>query len=298
MELTSLRYFVTVARELHFHRAAAKLNMTQAPLSSAIQKLEDELEVKLFERTSRSVKLTDAGRFFLNEAEAVLRRAELARKRLENLRSGGIGRLAIGYNELSLNTFLPRLLARCRTRQPSLQLELRELEAAEQIRGLQEDLLDIGFMRPFGFDLTGLQSQLVIREKYLLIMQTSHPLAEHDEITVEQLSGRSVILFARDVNPAIYDRITAVLTPAAMPAPHFRQDARNKSSMLAMVKAGFGAALLPESICRGPLPGLIARPVNAPLPSVEVMAVWKPERFTGALKNFIALLPKTDSPIR
>ena len=294
MELTSLRYFVTVARELHFHRAAAKLNMTQAPLSSAIQKLEDELEVKLFERTSRSVKLTDAGSFFLGEAEAVLRRAELARKRLENLRSGGIGRLAIGYNELSLNTFLPRLLARCRTRQPALQLELRELEAAEQIRGLQEDLLDIGFMRPFGFDLTGLQSQLVIREKYLLIMQNSHPLAGNDEITVEQLSGRSVILFARDVNPAIYDRITAVLTPAAMPAPQFRQDARNKSSMLAMVKAGFGAALLPESICRGTLPGLTARPVNAPLPSVEVMAVWKPERFSGALKNFIALLPKLE----
>ena len=298
MELTSLRYFVTVARELHFHRAAARLNMTQAPLSSAIRKLEDELEVKLFERTSRSVKLTKAGKIFLEEAEAVLRRAELARKRLENLRSGGTARLAIGYNELSLNTFLPRLLARCRNRQPALQLELRELEAAEQIRGLQEDMLDIGFMRPFGFDLTGLQSQLLIREKYLLVMQNSHPLAEHDEISVEQLSGRSVILFARDVNPAIYDRITAVLTPGRIPAPHFRQDARNKSSMLAMVKAGFGAALLPESICRGPLPGLTVKQLNAPLPSVEVMAVWKPERFSGALKNFIALLPKMEVPER
>ena len=131
MELTTLRYFVTVGKELHFHRAAAKLNMTQAPLSAAIRKLEEELETKLFERTSRSVKLTAAGELFLREAEAVLRRAELARQRLDNLTSGRGGRLSIGCNELALNTFLPKLLAQCRTRHGKLQLSLRELETAD-----------------------------------------------------------------------------------------------------------------------------------------------------------------------
>ena len=291
MELTALRYFVTVGKELHFHRAAAKLNMTQAPLSAAIRKLEDELETKLFERTSRSVKLTEAGELFLEEAEAVLHRAELARQRLDDLISGRGSRLAIGYNELALNTFLPQLLARCRTRQSNLQLALRELETAEQIRGLREEELDIGFMRPFGFDLTGLRTQLVIRENYRLVMQETHPLAKTEKITARQLSGRSVILFARDVNPAIYDRLTAALTTEYAPPPEFRQDARNKGSMLAMVKAGFGAALLPESICRGHLPGLTVRGLDISLPSVDIMAVWNPARQSGVLKRFLALLP-------
>ena len=291
MELTTLRYFVTVGKELHFHRAAAKLNMTQAPLSSAIRKLEEELNVKLFERTSRSVKLTEAGELFLKEAEAVLHRAELARQRLDNLASGQRSRLSIGYNELALNTFLPQLLAQCRTRHGKLQLALRELETAEQIQGLREDELDIGFMRPFGFDLTGLRTQLVIRENYRLVMQETHPLAGESRIAARQLSHRSIILFARDVNPAIYDRLTAALSTEYAPPPEFRQDARNKGSMLAMVKAGFGAALLPESICRGPLPGLVVRDLDIPLPKVDIMAVWNPARMSGVLKHFLALLP-------
>ena len=291
MELTTLRYFVMVAHELHFHRAAAKLNMTQAPLSAAIRKLEDELETKLFERTSRSVKLTAAGQFFLPEAEAVLKRAELARKRLDALHSGGFGRLSVGYNETALNTFLPQVLARCRNRLPELQLELRELETADQIALLSEELLDIGFMRPFGFDLSGLETRLIHREKYLLVMQNGHPLAGKTRISARELSGCSLILFAREVNPAIYDRLEAVLSGGQPCPPHFRQDARNKSSMLAMVKAGFGAALLPESSCRGALPGLTVRELDIPLPLVEIMAVWNPERISDALRQFIRLLP-------
>ena len=291
MELTPLRYFVMVGHELHFHRAAAKLNITQAPLSAAIRKLEDELETKLFERTSRSVKLTVAGELFLKEAEAVLQRAELARQRLNNLVAGQEMRLSIGYNELSLSTFLPSLLAKCRVRRDKVQLSLSELEAAEQIRGLREEILDIGFMRPFGFDLTGLQTKLVIREKYRLVMPENHPLAYSRRITGQQLSGQSIILFARDVNPAIFDRLTAALSAGYTSPPEFRQDARNKSSMLAMVKAGFGAALLPESICRSPLPGLTVRELDISLPNVETLAVWNPAHQSRVLKRFLALLP-------
>lgn len=292
MELTTLRYFVTVARELHFHRAAAKLNMTQAPLSSAIRKLENELETQLFERTSRSVKLTAAGQFFLIEAESVLQHAELVRKRLANMVSGQSGLLAIGYNEPALNTFLPQVLAGCRFRQPKLQLELRELETAEQIRFLREGILDIGFMRPFGFDLTGLVSYLIFRENYQLVMQITHPLAKEDIITVSQLAGRSIILFAREVNPAIFDLITAALTTDNGPSPQFRQDARNKSSMLALVKAGFGVALLPESSLKGNLPGLLVKRMDIKLPPVDIFAVWNPERMHPALQKFIAFMSK------
>ncbi|MBQ9338640.1 MAG: LysR family transcriptional regulator [Lentisphaeria bacterium] len=291
MELTALRYFVTVAHELHFHRAAEKLHMTQAPLSAAIRKLEDELEVRLFERTSRSVKLTEAGAFFLPEAEAVLSRAELARKRLAEKVSGTCGRLSIGYNETAMNNFLPEMLARCRERRPDLQLELRELETGEQLTMLKQGRLDIGLMRPFGFELSGLESRLVSREKYRLVMPERHRLARRDELSGTDLAGQDIILFAREVNPAVYDRLTAALTVNGAKPPHFRQDARNKNSMLAMVKAGFGAALLPESCCRGPLPGLAVRELRIALPPVDILAVWDPGRLTEALKSFISLLP-------
>ncbi len=275
MELTSLKYFVTVAHELHFRRAAVILNMTQGPLSAAIKKLEDELGTALFERSSRSVKLTEAGRFFLPEAEAVLERSALALERLEQMLNGSGGRLAVGYNEPALNTFLPELLSGCRRSFPGIRLELREMEALEQLHALREGQLDIGFMRPYGFDLAGLCVKPVFSEDYKLVLPQDHELVSRDEITLSDLSGRELILFSREVNPGLFDLLCGRLSTADLPPPRFRQDARNKSSVLAMVKAGFGAAILPESCLQGNTAGIEVRKLAADLPHVEIMAVWK-----------------------
>ena len=291
MELTTLKYFVTVAKELHFRRAAARLNITQAPLSAAIKKLEDELEVKLFERTSRTVKLTPAGTLFLTEAEAILQRTAAALNRMAELRSGSSGQLAIAYNETAFNTFLPQLLVMLRTRFSQIQFELREQETAEQLKNLRGGTIDIGFMRPYGFDLTGLEYRRIWQESYSLVMPQDHPLAARKTITASDLAGESIILFARDVNPMIYDRITVLLSTENLPAPHFRQDARNKSSMLALAAAGFGAALLPESSTRELHSGLCRRQLEIPLPQVEIMAVWDPKRITGVLQKVLDHLP-------
>ena len=291
MELTTLKYFVTVAKELHFRRAAARLNITQAPLSAAIKKLEDELEVQLFERTSRTVKLTPAGTLFLSEAEAILQRTAAALNRMAELRSGSSGQLAIAYNETAFNTFLPQLLVMLRTRFSQIQFELREQETAEQLKNLRGGTIDIGFMRPYGFDLSGLEYRRIWQESYSLVMPQDHPLAARKTITASDLAGESIILFARDVNPMIYDRITVLLSTENLPAPHFRQDARNKSSMLALAAAGFGAALLPESSTRELHSGLCRRQLEIPLPQVEIMAVWDPKRITGVLQKVLDHLP-------
>ena len=291
MELTTLKYFVTVAKELHFRRAAARLNITQAPLSAAIKKLEDELEVQLFERTSRTVKLTPAGTLFLTEAEAILQRTAAALNRMADLRSGNGVQLSIGYNETALNTFLPELLALLRKKFSRIQFALRELETAEQLKLLRDGTLDIGFMRPFGFDLAGLDSRLIRQESYVLVMPENHPLARCETIAATDLAGENIILFARDVNPMIYDRITLILSAPHLPPPHFRQDARNKSSMLALAAAGFGAALLPESSSKDLHSDLVSRPLSIPLPSVEIMAVWNPERTSLMLEKVLDFLP-------
>lgn len=291
MELTPLRYFLAVATTLHFRKAAEKLNMTQAPLSAAIKKLEEELEVKLFERTSRSVRLTPAGEFFKEEANAVLQRAELARERLKNMLSGRERTLSIGYNEPSLNTFLPELLAKCRSHRKKLLLELQELETPRQLEKLRDGSLDIGFVRSGGLELAGLESVEVYKEDYLLVMPQEHCLSGKEQLGIKDLAGENIILFARDVNPVIFDQLVTLLTPPEGLPPRFRQDARNKNSMLAMVKAGFGAALLPRSCCPEPGQGLVVKKLAIPLPRVNIMAVWAPERLTEPLRDIIKLLP-------
>ena len=285
MELISLRYFVMVAKELHFRRAAEKLHMTQGPLSVAIRKLEDELEVELFERSSRSVKLTAAGEYFLIEAEAVLKRAELAKKNFQQMVSQSNRHLVIGYNESALNTVLPEVLTHYHNELNDIDLELCELETAEQLKALKNGTLDIGYMRPFGFDLGELESQLMHREHYKLVMLPDHPLADKEEITLEMLSNQDIILFTRDVNPELFDILKAGMTVVDLPAPRFQQNARTKSSMLAMVRANFGIALLPESSLKENIRDFVIKTPAFQLPVIDIMAVWHPDRLSEEIKK-------------
>ena len=287
MELTTLHYFVTLAKELHFRKAAEKLNMTQAPLSIAIRKLEDELGCTLFERSSRFVRLTPAGEFFLREAQWVLLRAQKARESLEQFLSGSALRLTVGYNELALNTVLPGFLACCNQELPPGSLDLRELETAEQIKALEEGTLDVGFMRPYGFELGPLRSRVVHREKYVLAIPSGHKLAGRKQITQEMLSRQDVILFTRDVNPVLFDLLCAGMTSPRAERPNIKQSARTKRSMLAMVRAGLGVALLPESCLRSAEPSFAVACAAFELPTVEIMAVWNPEKVPSRLEKIL-----------
>ncbi len=291
MELTTLRYFVTVAKELHFRKAAAKLNITQAPLSAAVRKLEEELGCQLFNRTSRVVELTEAGALFLREAEAVLNRAELAQKHLEDFLCGKNEQISIGYNEPAIHSVLPGILSKIRAGKSALRLQLKELETAEQCQLLKNGSLDIGFLRPGVNDLAGLKTRLIFRDNYVLAIPAAHKLAEKEKISIEDLAGKDVILFAREVNPAIYDRLVLALSADGLTAPKFRQDARNKSSMLAMVQAGFGIALIPESCCGGASEQVVIRKLSSPLPSVDIMAAWDENNESPALQKFLSFLP-------
>ena len=269
------------------------IRMTLDPdsIDDAIRKLEEELEVRLFNRTSRSVELTEAGKFFLAEAEAVLNRSGQAQKRLQSFLEEQSEKVVIGYNEPAIHSFLPGVLAKVRRAKPGVQLQLRELETAEQWEMLKKGELDIGFMRPFEMDISGFASQLVLREKYVLAMLEDHPLAGEKVIEGRELAGKEIILFAREVNPSAFDHLTGILCAECDEPPHFRQDARNKSSMLAMVQAGFGAALLPESCSNVAPDEIIFRPVNTALPPVDIMAVWNPGNAGTTLKDFLRCLP-------
>lgn len=289
MELTTLRYFIAVARELHFRRAAKLLHISQAPLSQQIIRLEEELGVRLFERTSRVVTLTEAGRLFRREAEAILEKAEQARRKMRDFAVGRCGRLSIGYNEPALNTVLPEALFRFRREFPEVELHLAEMETEAQLDALRSGRIDIGFLRPYGHDLSEFQGDFVFAEEYVLAIGENHALAGGGTVEPEMLDGVELLLFDRSVNPALFDEINAVFRHRGV-FPLIRQYARNKNSMLALARAGLGVALLPESCTRDGRSGLRFRRLPPIFPRVELYAVRAPSSTPSVNDNFIRIL--------
>lgn len=289
MELTHLKYFMAVAEELHFGRAAKRLNVSQPPLSQQIMKLEDELGVKLFRRSSRVVELTEVGKFFMEEVKAILNRVALMEERMARISSGQSGTLAVGFNEPVLNTVLPKAVDKFRRRYPEVELQLFEMKTPAQLTALHNREIQLALLRPYGFDLTGLQSLLLYQEHYLLALPEGHKLLAYDEIALSMLEKEEIIMFARRTSPVLFDDIVRVLN-----FPAIRQEAANKATILALVKAGLGVGIVPESSKLTSPPGVEFRPLGAGLPPIDIMAVWNEENSSAPLLNFIRQLTASE----
>lgn len=289
MELTHLRYFLAVAEELHFGRAAKRLHMAQPPLSQRIKLLEEELGASLFKRNSRKVELTAAGRLFLKEAREILERSELAVTKLRELGAGITGTLSLGFNEPAINTFLSATIRSFRERWPEVKLSLHELETAEQLEALRRGGIDLGVMRPFGHDLSGLGEKLLLRERYLVALPRGHRLAETAEFPLGELKDEKFIIIPRPAHPLLRDRLTACCKAAGF-TPQVSQEAVGKQTTLALVEAGMGVAFVPESSSRHAPAGVaFVRPLGE-LPPVDIHAVWRLDGFTPAVDNLLRLV--------
>ena len=289
MELTQLKYFTAVAEELHFGKAAKRLHISQPPLSIQIRKLEEELGVPLFQRTSRVVVITDAGLIFLEEARMILNRADLALERMRSLAEGQTGFLSIGFNEPAINTFLPSAVFRFKKRYPEVELRLEEIETSMQFDALRNHQIQLGFLRPSTEkELEEFSRRLIFSEHYLLALPEKHPLRRYETVPPSALNGVELLIFARRVNPGIFDKIVQIMNHAKI-RPRIRQDAGNKLTTLALVRAGVGAALVPES-CRNNAPsGVIFRTLALNLPSVDIYALWQKDRENECVANFLKL---------
>ena len=296
MELTHLRYFIAVAEELHFGRAAAKLHIAQPPLSQQIKRLEDELEVKLFNRTSRRVELTAAGRIFLAEARGIIERANEACSTMINLGKGRSGYLSLAFNEPAINTFLPETVKRFMRKYPEVQLSLNELGIIEQFRELDEKRIHLGFMRPFGYDTTAYSKQLILREEYVLAIPAKHRLCKHPApFTLAMLQGEPLILFPQAEQPYLRNRFDECFRFAGLESDII-QEISSKRTTLALVKAGIGLSFVPESSMVYTPSGVEFRRLDSDLPPVEIFALWRAENDSPLIKNLLALIPAENSP--
>jgi DNA-binding transcriptional LysR family regulator len=213
LELRRLRYFVAVAEELHFGRAAERLHIAQPPLSQQIRRLENELGVELLRRNRRRVDLTDAGRMLLESARPLLAEADRIEKLLRRAGEGTVGRLTIGFVGTASYETLPAILRAFRGRFPDVELRLEELTTGPQVAALRARRIDVGLVRP-PVDDTSLRLTALVKEQLVAALPDSHPLAAFATVRVEQLAPEPFILFLREHGTGLYNDILAVCREA------------------------------------------------------------------------------------
>jgi len=287
-ELSHLRCFVAVAEELHFGRAATRLNMTQPPLSRQIQVLERILDVALLERTSRSVKLTPAGRSFLQEAQRILRHTDVAAAVARRVDSGKVGTLRIGFTAATAYSYLPTLVKACEAQLPDIGLVLNEEVTKAQLEHLLSDQLDIGLVRP-PITRPELRSTRVLSEPLVAAVPSGHRLAESGALGTRDFAGESLIMYSSHDARYFYDLVASVFSDSGV-LPRYVQHLVQIHSILALVRAGVGMALVPQSAAALRYEGVVFKRLQLRRPAhVELYLVWRRDNPDPLVEHVVEL---------
>ncbi|MGF1481843.1 MAG: LysR family transcriptional regulator [Cyanophyceae cyanobacterium] len=287
MELRHLKYFVAVAEELHFGRAAAKVHITQPVISDQIRRLEQELGVQLFSRTKRTVQLTKPGKLFFAEAKQILEQVEKAVTVVQKAERGELGSLIIGYTGPALYTVLPEIVRTFRDRSPEVELVLREICTHHQLEALRAGDIEVGFLHP---PIDGnFETVSIMTEKMVLALPEGHPLTSFPQIPVRKLSDQSFILFPQQEGPSLYSRILSICQQAGF-NPKIVQEVTPQPTMIGLVAAGIGVSFVSASLQNLNRPGVVYRELDVPTPELELVAAWQPTGLSPVLQRFLEVV--------
>jgi DNA-binding transcriptional LysR family regulator len=293
-ELTQLRCFVAAAEELHFGHAAERLHMTQPPLSRQIQILERILGVQLLKRTSRIVRLTPAGRTFLPEARHILHLAESAAVSTRRTAAGEAGSVAIGFTAAAGYSFLPELIARARERLPGVDFALEEMVTAEQVEALSSHRIDVALLRPPV--RREFESVRVLREPLLAALPANHRLVKGRLPTLSDFDRQPFVMYSPYEARYFYDLLAAIFATAGV-APRFVQHMTQVHAILALVRAGLGAALVPTAAASLRFEGVALRPIaTRPARPVELFLAWERDNDNPVLPAFVEMARLSSRP--
>ncbi|MFB7652484.1 MULTISPECIES: LysR family transcriptional regulator [unclassified Streptomyces] len=285
MELRHLRYFVAVAEERHFGRAASRLHVTQSTLSAQVQGLEREVGGPLFVRTSRRVELTEAGGLLLVEARRALAQADRALDVARQSVSGGIGTLRIGFSGVAvLESVLTEDVRDFHRAHPEVQVEVTELPPASQVQGVREGTIDVGYCPHLGpDDVPDLTVVRRLETSLSIAVRTGHPLATATAITVADLADEHLIVYAADENDEFLPlRLDAV---PGVDRGRIRLVGTTLGA-LALAASGAGVAVVPAATERIGLPEITYRPLNGPVARLDVMLISRSDELSGAVRAF------------
>lgn len=261
-ELNQLRSFVAIATEMSFRRAAETLNMTQPPLTRQIQLLERDIGVDLFDRSGRSIRLTEAGRRFLPEAQDLLRRAEAAALSARRAQSGLEGNVSLAFVPVAALGLLPVIIDTVRRALPGIDLVLKEMLTIDQAEALPAGQIDLGVMR-LPRDRSRLHVARIVREPYVLALHRDHPLAERPRFALSDLHGQDFIMYAPSNGWYSYEMLNSLFLSEGV-QPNYVQFLGQSITLLSLVDAGEGIALVPESSRHILFPNVVLRPIDLP----------------------------------
>jgi DNA-binding transcriptional LysR family regulator len=292
MDLRRLQYFVAVAEELSFRRAAERLQMTQPPLSSQIQQLEKELEVKLFDRTGRGLRLTEAGRFLLEDACRLLIQVRQTADMTRRIGHGRVGRPTIGFLPSIGHGPLPDVLREFRAHFPEVDLLLRELNPDQQVQALHDKRVDVGFLY-LPLEDSALSIEPVFREPLIVALPEQHPLADKPQVPLYALSDEPFILPPQHRVPGCYGQIMKACHQAGFSPKAVQKDVWLMQTTVDLVAAGIGVALVAGTLRNLSRAGVVYKTLQDPSPVVEIGVVWRCGDDRPVLRSFLDMVDKT-----
>jgi len=289
MELRHLRYFVAVAEELHFGRAARRMHVAQPALSQQIRQLETELGVLLLARTKRRVALTEPGRLFLAEARRALAQVAAAADVAQRGAAGEAGRLRIGYVDAALWGALPEVIGAFRRRHPRVALTLLERLPSQGLLALRRGEIDVAIGPPPTGAAAALESESLGEHPVLLALSAAHPLASRRSIDVAELADEPWLLVTARVPSRLRDLALAACAAAGF-LPRVAQEARQLDALVALVSAGLGVTLVPGTAERIVREGVVYRPLRDRSLRFQLVALWRRADAPPTVRSFVEVL--------
>lgn len=299
MELRHLRYFITVAEEGHITRAAERLGMQQPPLSQQIRALERELDVQLFRRKPRGVELTDAGTAFLERARAILDEVDRAFSTARRTARGEQGRVVVGFTgSAPFHPFVPRVIRAFREMYPLVSLVLEESGSSELVQGLHNEDIDAAFIRSPVADVVGLVVKPLLEEEMLVALPAAHALARDDAaLPLSALANEIFILYKRPGGPGLYDTIITACRRAGF-SPRVGQEAPRIISTLNLVAAGLGVSVVPASLRRLQMDGVVYRRLTGSTDlKAPLILACRPGENSAAVQRFLDLVQRPSESV-
>jgi DNA-binding transcriptional LysR family regulator len=295
LELRQLRYFVAVAEEKHFGRAAQRLHITQPPLSQTIFALEDMLGTPLFLRTKRSVSLTAAGLALLPEAQRLLLQAQALPDLVKRAANGASGMLSLAFISTADYSILPSLLKQFRSRYPQVQIDLKEATTDVQLDQLAERKIDIGLLLPpFTDKADRTMDYLPLLSEPLIAAVPTGIWPADQPVSLQALTQLPLIIFPRHISPSFHDTILSCFHEAGA-TPHIAQEAIQMQTIVGLVSAGMGMALVPQSVSNLKRPGVDYLPLDSKAPLIETGLAWRRDNQSPVVHAFLALAGATNA---
>jgi DNA-binding transcriptional LysR family regulator len=294
MELRHLRYFVAVAEELNFTRAAKRLGINQPPLTTQIRQFENEMGTPLFVRHARGVELTNAGKLMLEDARIILKQVEQAKIGVRSRARGEAGHLNIGSSGGTyFHPLVPKIIREYRMHYPNVVLFPQASNTPLLIAQLRAGKIDIAFIRTPISESEGLALELLVDEPTVMVLPTGHPLSRSTSVSLRAFAKETIILqHPREVNPENYDSIISAFKSAGF-SPKLTQEAPQIVSVIPMVAAGMGVSIVPRSMNRILIDAVVYLPIDGNAPRALLELAYRQYDRSPAVQNFVAVARRT-----